>query len=158
MNEFELFLLVPALKNGFEVVEFGHDDSYCEDVYGRIVASFGGELFRRPVPPCRSVLRERRRAVQLLHRPEITDFHLLVRNQDVLRLQVAVEVAVFVHVTYSFQHLEYYLENQHLGQNFVLLFYLAVKLVQILLYILKHQMHLLIFYKYLLLFIFTSFS
>ena len=68
-------------------------------------AIIGEQTLRRAVPPRRDVLGVGLLRVDAAARAEVGELELVVRDQDVLRLDVAVEDAVAVHVVHALEQL-----------------------------------------------------
>ena len=90
--------LVLSLKQRTAQVKFGHNCPNGKNVHWGVIEAFLLNHFGTAVPAGRRVLGIRRDGVHGLDLPEVTDLHLIISDQNVLRLQVSVKVALTVHI------------------------------------------------------------
>lgn len=101
----DLVSLILAREERSEHVELCHDSSKGKDVDGRVVSGRSHEDLRTSVPSSRHVVSERRSRPDLSCQPEVSDLHIVLVDQHVLRLHVPVKEPMFVHVLQTFEGL-----------------------------------------------------
>ena len=105
VNFVNLVKLIVAWKERKECQYFKVDASNAPIVHLVIVVAISEQALGRPVPPRRDVLRERWLRVDTPARAKVCQLHLIVLQQNVLRLDVSMEDAVPVHVVDRLENL-----------------------------------------------------
>lgn len=128
----ELVELAGAWEERLHHVELCHNATQSEDVHWIIVAPRSKNALWRPVPPCRYVFCERRRAFDLSNKPEVRDLDRgPVLDQQIVGFQVSVKKPVLMHVSQALHHLEHYQTHLVIVERLILVSPAFDELVQI---------------------------
>ena len=137
-----LILLAAAGEQRPQREQLGCDDADCEDIDRSVVVRRPEQHLGRSVPPRGYVIRVRWLGSYLPRQSEIRQLDDVVGDEEVLRLEVSVEVPVFVQIRDGLQNLIYPTPHAALGEVLVPILYL---LVQVLRHVLKHEVQLVVF-------------
>lgn len=79
-----LIQLVVARKQRKQREHFKHDAPHAPIVHLMVIVAVSQQALRRPIPPSRYVLSERRLGVHASAGSEVCQFHLFILDEDIL--------------------------------------------------------------------------
>mmetsp|Transcript_28252 Transcript_28252/g.71009 ORF Transcript_28252/g.71009 Transcript_28252/m.71009 type:complete len:405 (-) Transcript_28252:437-1651(-) len=137
----DLVRLAAAGEERAQRVELRHDRAHRKHVDRRVVVRRAQEHLRRAVPARGDVVGVGRLGADLARQPKVRDLHRVLGHQQVLRLHVAVEVAVLVDVRQALHDLVQPVAYARLGQQLVPVLH---HLVHVAIQELKHKVQLVV--------------